>query len=78
MGLETVHVNHTDQLATVTPHRPEHREGQTADLPAMRLREDRLFAWAARQPDVKEGVAAFLERRPPQWSLRPSVDLPDA
>ncbi|MCU4185119.1 enoyl-CoA hydratase/isomerase family protein [Acidiferrimicrobium sp. IK] len=27
--------------------------------------------------DAGEGVTAFLEKRPPQWKLRPSVDMPD-
>lgn len=27
-------------------------------------------------PDSREGVAAFLERRPPRWTMRPSEDLP--
>jgi enoyl-CoA hydratase/carnithine racemase len=53
-------------------------EGQTVSVPEMASRENRLFAWVARQPDVKEGVAAFLERRPPQWTMRPSTDLPPA
>jgi len=27
--------------------------------------------------DAREGVAAFLERRDPEWELRPSLDWPD-
>ncbi len=30
-----------------------------------------------RSPDAREGVTAFLEKRPASWSMRPSQDLPD-
>jgi enoyl-CoA hydratase/carnithine racemase len=36
-----------------------------------------LFAWTGNQPDAREGVVAFLERRPPQWSLSKTRDLPE-
>jgi enoyl-CoA hydratase/carnithine racemase len=52
-------------------------EGITASVPEMRARENPLFAWAGQQPDAREGVVSFLERRKPQWSLSPSRDLPD-
>jgi enoyl-CoA hydratase/carnithine racemase len=39
--------------------------------------ETRLFGWAAAQRDAREGVRAFVEKRKPQWSMRPSSDLPD-
>jgi enoyl-CoA hydratase/carnithine racemase len=29
-----------------------------------------------RKPDSREGVMAFLEKREPQWQLKPSADLP--
>ena len=39
--------------------------------------ESRLFWWTGTQPDAREGVRSFLEKRPPQWSMKPSTDLPD-
>jgi enoyl-CoA hydratase/carnithine racemase len=39
------------------------------DLPA--------FGWATQSPDAREGIRAFLEKREPRWSMRPSVDLPE-
>jgi enoyl-CoA hydratase/carnithine racemase len=39
--------------------------------------EARAFWWAGRQPDAREGVRAFLEKRPARWSMRPSADMPD-
>jgi enoyl-CoA hydratase/carnithine racemase len=40
-------------------------------------KEKPLLAWVGKQPDAAEGVRSFLERRPPQWKLRASTDLPD-
>jgi enoyl-CoA hydratase/carnithine racemase len=39
--------------------------------------EARAFWWTGTQPDAREGVRAFLERRPPRWSMRASTDMPD-
>ena len=35
------------------------------------------FWWSGTQPDAREGVRAFLEKRPARWSMRPSADMPD-
>src|SRR5437764_1673312 len=37
----------------------------------------RAFWWSGTQPDAREGVRAFLEKRAPRWSMRPSADMPD-
>jgi enoyl-CoA hydratase/carnithine racemase len=52
-------------------------EGVVDSVPAMRRKEDRVFAWISRQPDAVEGVVSFVEKRPPRWQLRPSRDLPE-
>ncbi len=40
-------------------------------------REARLFDWTAKQPDSREGIVSFMEKRSPEWKLRPSKDLPE-
>ncbi len=35
------------------------------------------FAWAGSQPDCKEGIGSFLEKRPPEWKMKVSKDMPD-
>lgn len=44
---------------------------------AMFERETRLLPWLGSQADAAEGVMSFLEKRQPQWSMRPSQDMPD-
>lgn len=41
----------------------------TAALAAMQQVQEQRFFWAADQPDAAEGVTAFFERRPPEWSV---------
>jgi enoyl-CoA hydratase/carnithine racemase len=38
--------------------------------------ESALSNWLGRQPDAAEGIAAFLEKRPPDFPLQVSRDLP--
>lgn len=35
------------------------------------------FAWTGSQPDCKEGIESFLEKRPPDWKMKVSKDMPD-
>lgn len=35
------------------------------------------FAWSGQQPDSKEGVSSFLEKRDPEWKMSVPKDLPD-
>jgi enoyl-CoA hydratase/carnithine racemase len=38
--------------------------------------DSKAMAWTGRSADAYEGVAAFLEKRPAHFPLRPSVDMP--
>jgi enoyl-CoA hydratase/carnithine racemase len=35
------------------------------------------FAWTGKQPDAREGVLSFLEKREPDWKLKVPGDMPD-
>jgi enoyl-CoA hydratase/carnithine racemase len=48
-----------------------------SDLARAEDLEARAFWWAGTQPDAREGIRAFLEKRPPRWTMRPSTDVPD-
>jgi enoyl-CoA hydratase/carnithine racemase len=38
--------------------------------------EDEIFWWIGNQPDAREGITAFLEKRKPQWKSSPR-QMPD-
>jgi len=50
--------------------------GASHPMEAHRL-DSRAIYDTGRMADAAEGVSAFLEKRPAQWSLLPSKDLPD-
>jgi len=52
-------------------------EGVTETPSETMAKEKRLLAWVGKQADAAEGVRSFLERRPPEWKLRASTDLPE-
>ena len=52
-------------------------EGITSSVPDMLRREGPLFAWAGGQPDAREGVVSFLEKREPVWKLSAKRDKPE-
>lgn len=39
--------------------------------------ESKMLFWMGQQVDAHEGVAAFLEKRPANFTMKPSTDMPD-
>lgn len=39
--------------------------------------DGQVFGWTSQSPDAKEGIRAFLEKRPARWGMRVSTDTPD-
>jgi enoyl-CoA hydratase/carnithine racemase len=52
--------------------------GLSADDPhTAHLIESRCFYWSGLQRDAHEGIQSFLERRPPTFSMKVPMDMPD-
>jgi enoyl-CoA hydratase/carnithine racemase len=47
------------------------------DPQSAHLIDSRCFYWCGRQRDALEGVQSFLEKRHPEFSMSPTVDMPD-
>ena len=47
------------------------------DPQSVHLIDSKVFYWAGKQPDAAEGIQSFLEKRPPEFKLSPTKDLPD-
>ena len=53
-----------------------HGLGET-DPQSAHLVDSRCFYWAGKQKDAKEGIQSFLEKRRPNFTMKPSTDMPD-
>ena len=51
-------------------------KGLSLSWEEMHRLEEPVFQWVGRQPDSVEGINAFLEKRPANWTMNPSQDLP--
>ncbi len=47
------------------------------DIARVQAREAPLFAWTGSQPDSREGVLSFLEKRDPEWKMKIGKDTPE-
>jgi enoyl-CoA hydratase/carnithine racemase len=52
-------------------------EGLGLTAHEMMKRELPLFGWTTGQPDAREGIVSFLEKREPAWKLCASRDVPE-
>ena len=52
-------------------------EGMHTGIADMLEREDEVFSWLGNQPDAREGILSFLEKRDPEWQLSAARDLPE-
>jgi enoyl-CoA hydratase/carnithine racemase len=53
-----------------------HMQGEV-DLAAADELDARSFWWTTTQPDAREGVRSFKEKRVPQWTMHPTTHMPD-
>lgn len=68
--------DNTAPLAVAATRRLLWRQMLEDDPRRGRALEDRIFHWSGKTADAAEGVTSFLEKRAPQWTGKPSRDLP--
>ncbi|MDZ7679948.1 MAG: enoyl-CoA hydratase-related protein [Acidimicrobiales bacterium] len=49
---------------------------EETDHAAAQATDGELYRWTTQQPDSREGVSSFLEKRTPQWTMSKTGDLP--
>ena len=52
-------------------------ESLSSPLGTVRAKEGKLFPWVSRQPDAREGVVSFFEKREPKWSMTVGENYPE-
>jgi enoyl-CoA hydratase/carnithine racemase len=50
---------------------------EETDHSAAQALDGRLYMWTTRQPDSREGITSFLEKRKPNWGMSKTKDLPE-
>jgi len=50
---------------------------QENDLEKIARINEEYFEWLGQQPDPKEGVMSFIEKRSPEWKMKSPRDLPN-
>jgi enoyl-CoA hydratase/carnithine racemase len=74
MALEIA--KHTAPVSVAITKRLLWRQLVEPDPVSAKALEDELFSWVGKQPDAAEGVLAFLEKREPRFTMKPSTELP--
>ncbi|MFP4513964.1 MAG: enoyl-CoA hydratase-related protein [Acidimicrobiales bacterium] len=49
---------------------------EETDHAAAQATDGELYRWTTQQPDSREGVSSFLEKRTPEWTMSKTKDLP--
>lgn len=50
---------------------------ESTDRDAAMAEETKLVWWMGTQPDAMEGVMAWMQKRPPDWQVSKSIELPE-